>query len=151
MRNEPVIALLVIAIVASAGAGYLVGVSNQRPSTSGSSSTATTTPTCDIALRGSVLYVKVSLDGARTPVTSATVDAVPVETCNGVNTTIPIIMQPTVNATGVATLDASYDTFYSVVVHYGTRSYPFMAFVQNSLATCASLSVPSGNLSITSC
>ncbi|MDA4127174.1 MAG: hypothetical protein OK452_08255 [Thaumarchaeota archaeon] len=80
MRNLTLAAVLAVVIVASAGVGYLIGV-------------ATTKPACDIAPQGSVLYVKVTLDRAKTPATNATVEAVPVETCNGVNTTIAILMQ----------------------------------------------------------
>jgi hypothetical protein len=138
MRNGVIAVLLVVAILAGAGMGYFIR-------------TETTQPACDIAPQGSVLYVRITLDGDRTPVTNATVEAVPVETCNGVNTTIAILMQPPVNATGAATLDGSYDTFLSVTVHYGNQSYPFDAYVNRSLMTCANLSVPSGSLSISSC
>jgi hypothetical protein len=109
------------------------------------------TPTCDIAPKGSVLYVKITPDSTRTSGRIATVDAAPVLTCNGVNTTITILIQPTVNATGVATLDGSYATFLSVTVHYGSQSFTFDAYVQHSLTTCANLRLPSGSLSITSC
>jgi len=131
-------ALLIVVILASAGIGYLIR-------------TETAQQSCDIAPQGSVVYVRILHDGVRTPVTNATVEAVAVETCNGINTTIDILMLPTVNATGVATLDGSYATFLSVTVHYGSQSYPFDAHVQHPLATCANLSIPSGSLSVASC
>jgi len=115
------------------------------------SSAQNTSTTCDTAPQGAVLYVKITQGEAKTPVTNATVDAFPVETCGGVNTTIAILMQPTVNATGVATLDASFDTFYSITVHYGGQSYSYTAYVQHSLDTCADISVPSGSSNIAPC
>ena len=135
----------------SGGTGYLLDVTSKRTITSGSSSTTTITLTCTLAPKGSALYIRITLDGGRTPVANATIDATPVETCNGVNTTIAIIWHPAINASGLATLDASDLTYYSITVHYGSQSYPFTANVQNSLTTCASLSVPSGSLSIISC
>jgi hypothetical protein len=138
MRNEVVASLLVVAVIASAGIGYLVGISTRQP-------------TCESAPQGSVLYVKITHGEAKTPVTNATVNAVPVETCGGVNTTIAILMQPTVNAAGVATLDASSDTFYGITVLYGGQSYSYTAYVQHSLDTCADISVPSGSSSIAPC
>ncbi len=118
--------------------------------------TTTIAPACVLAQQGSSLYVKITLDDGKTPVTNATVDATPVETCNGVNTTIAIIYHPVVNASGVATLDASGSTFYSVTVHYGSQSYPFSAYVvhpERSVrnSTCANIKLPSGSLSVTAC
>jgi hypothetical protein len=142
MRKWAIAALLVVAILVAAWAGFLIVVFVVVPPHS---------PSCNTAPGGSVLYVKIIHDETRTPVTNATVDAVPVETCNGANTTIAILTQFTGNATGVVTLDASFDTFYNITVHYGIQSYSFTADVQHSLFTCSVLSVPSGNLSITSC
>jgi len=137
------LAIFVIVVVVVVGAGltsiYYI------------SSTQRTSTTCDTAPQGSVLYVKITHGEAKTPVTNATVDAFPVETCGGVNTTIAILMQPTVNATGVATLDASFDTFYSLTVHYGGQSYSYIAYVQHSLDTCADISVLSDSSSIAPC
>ena len=104
-----------------------------------------------LAPKGSSLYVKITLDGGGLPVTNATIGATSVETCNGVDTAIAIIWQPVVNASGIATLNAGGYTYYSVTVHYRSQDYPFKGFVENSLATCASLSVPSGSLSVSSC
>ena len=115
------------------------------------SSTQRTSTPCDTAPKGSVLYVKITHGEAKTPVTNATIDAVPVETCGGANTTIAILAQPKVNATGVATLDASFDTFYSLTVHYGGQSYSYIAYVQHSLDTCADISVLSDSSSIAPC
>lgn len=151
LRNEIATAALVVAIVISAGAGYLIGVATQQSVTSGLISPSTVTLTCALAPKGSALYIRITLDGAGTPVTNATVDATPVETCNGVNTTIAIIWHPPVNASGIATLNASGETFYSVTVNYGSQSYPFTAYIQSFPATCASLSVPSGSLTVSSC
>jgi len=113
-------------------------------------------PVCMLAQQGSSLYVKITLDDGKTPVTNATIDATPVEICSGVNTTIPILAHPVVNASGVATIDASGSTFYSVTVHYGSRSYPFSAYVvhpERSVrnSTCANIELPSGSLSVTTC
>jgi len=105
---------------------------------------------CETAPQGSILYVKIAHDVTKTPVTNATVDATPVETCNGIDTTIAILMEPAVNSTGVATIDAGYYTSFSITVHYGTQVYPFAADVQ-SLITCATISIPSGSLGISAC
>ena len=142
--------LLVVAILAGVGAGYLVGAGGQRPTSSASTSTTTMTLTCALAPKGSTLYIKTTLNDGKTPATNITIDATPVETCNGVDTTIALIYHPAVNASGVATLDASDITYYSVTVHYGGQSYPFTAYVQNPL-TCASLSVPSGVGRVSAC
>jgi len=112
--NKGMVAVaLVVVILTSTTVGYFVWVSSQ--------------PACPLAPKGSTLYIRITHDGARTPVTNVTIDATPVETCNGVNTTIAILMQPPVNSSGIATLDASFDIFLSVTVHYGSQSYPFNA------------------------
>jgi hypothetical protein len=113
--------------------------------------TTTLATGCMPAPEGSQLYIKITLDDGKTPVTNATIDAVPVETCGGVNTTIAIFYHPMVNASGVATLDAGGSTYYSITVHYGSRSYPLAVSVLSSPATCASLSVPSGAETISVC
>jgi len=113
--------------------------------------TTTMATACSLAPEGSSLYIKIALDDGKTPVTNASIDAVPVETCSGVNTTIGIFYHPMLNASGVATLDAGGSTYYSITVHYGSKSYPLAASVLNSPATCASLSVPSGAVRISSC
>jgi hypothetical protein len=115
--------------------------------------TTTMATACVLAPEGSSLYIKITLDDGKTPVTNATIDAVPVETCSGVNTTIAIFYHhhPMVNASGVATLDAGGSTYYSITVHYGSQNYPIEASVLNSPATCASLSVPSGAVSVSAC
>jgi hypothetical protein len=107
--------------------------------------------TCDVAPKGSTLYIKITLDDGKTPVTNATVEAIPVETCSGVDTSLAIVYHPVVNSTGVATEDSSYLTYYAVTIHYDGRSYPFVVHVQNSRETCARLRVPFGNTSVTSC
>lgn len=130
MKNGILTILVIIVVLVAAGVGSLVWVSNRSK--------------CDLAPKGSVLYIRLtSYYGGNTPVTNATIDATPVETCSGVNTTIAIIYQPTVNASGIATLDASDVSFYSVTVHYGTQSayYVFVANVQNSPATCANVRI----------
>jgi hypothetical protein len=138
MRNGVIATILVVVIVASAGLGYSIGVTTKQLP-------------CDTAPSGSVLYVRITQSVTRIPVTNATIDAIPVETCHGIDTTIAILEHPTVNATGVARLDASFDTYYSVTVHYGGQVYPLRAYVQHSLTTCADINVPSGSLSVAPC
>ena len=138
--------MLVVAIVAGGAVVYYVGFNNFPGSTQPSQSES-----CDTAPQGSKLFIKTTMNDGTTPVTNVTIDATPVETCNGVNTTITIVSHPTTNASGIAVLDASYDTFYDLTVHYNNQSYPFTASVTNSMATCASLSIPSGNLNVASC
>lgn len=86
MRNAVIAALLVAVIVASAGAGHFVGRTGQQPANS-ASSTTTMTLTCTLSPKGSTLYFRVTLDDNKTSVTNATINATPVETCNGVDTT----------------------------------------------------------------
>jgi hypothetical protein len=148
MRREIITSMLIVAVVASAGAGYLVGVSNHTQSSNQS---------C-VAPDGSILYIMIIQDSTKASVTNATVDAFPVQTCNrndittgsGV-TTIPILFHAPTNASGAVTIDASYSTYFSVTAHYRSQGYPFIAYVANRSATCATLSVPSGTLSVSTC
>lgn len=122
--------MVVVAIVAGGAAGYVIWVTSQ--------------PTCSVAPKGSVLYIRLASADGNTPVTDATIDATPVEACDGVNTTIAILWQPPINASGVAMLNASGVTFYSVTIYSGSyrlnssvMNYQFTADVRNSLTTCA--------------
>ncbi len=161
MRNSVIASLLVVGILAGVGAGYFVGVSSQLPIHSSSSSTTETTYTtmlsvvCVTAPAGSFLYVRVTLDDRKTPVTNASIDAELWETCTPADILIPILtqgMKP--NASGVAKLDAAYLSYFKITVHYAGHDYYFVADVHNSTPTqptCAILRVPSGSLSVSSC
>ena len=78
MRKEIIASLLVLAVVASAGVGFLLGATTKQP-------------LCDIAPQGSILYVRITQGVAGVPATNATVEAFAVETCNAVDTTIDIL------------------------------------------------------------
>jgi hypothetical protein len=166
MRNGVIASLLVVALLAGAGAGYFIGVSSQRPIQSSSSSTTATTSTtmpsdvCVTAPAGSFLYIRGTLDDRKTPVTNASIDAELWEACirsdgthEDVNIAILIQgMKP--NASGVAKLDAAYLSYFKVTVHYAGHDYYFEADVHNATPTrptCANLGVPSGSLSVSSC
>ena len=138
MRKAVIASLLVVVIAATAGLGNLIEETANKPP-------------CDIAPQGSDLYVRATKTLTAAPVANAAVDAVPVETCRGIDTTIGILMKGTTNATGVARLDASFDTNLTLTVHYVGHDYPFRAYVQDAPATCADLNLPSGSLRVSPC
>jgi hypothetical protein len=124
----------------------------------GTSNTATIVTTtsemrslsCDPSSPGTGFYLRISSDSGGVPVTNATVDATPVRVCNGVATTTAIVWQPAVNSSGVASLNASFVTYYSLVVHYSNQTYKLKADLHSFQTTVVNLSVPSGRVNITS-
>ena len=117
----------------------------------GSSSTTTVTPQCALSPLGSTLYIRVVSQSGNVVPADVTMDASPVETCDGRTATIEVLYHPTLNASGVASFDASYATFISLTVHYQDKNYTFRADVHNSTTTCANLDVPSGVSTVAPC
>jgi hypothetical protein len=112
-------------------------------------SSVTTTLTCDPPSPGAGFYLRISSDNGNAPVTDARVDATPVRVCNRVETTTAIILQPPLNASGVASLNASFVTYYSITVHYSGQTYSLKAYMHSSQTTVVNLSVPSGKVDVT--
>jgi hypothetical protein len=100
-------------------------------------------------MMGSGFYLKVSSDGWGVPVTDTKVDASPVRVCKGVETTTAVLWQPPLNSSGVASLNASFVTYYSLVIHYSNQTYMLKAYVHSLQTTVVELSVPSGKVNVT--
>ena len=133
MRNWGTAVFVTVLVLVASGMGFLILVPIP--------------PICSLAPKGSVLYIRLTSNYGVNPAVNG-IDATPIETCNGVNTTVALIYQPPINASGVTTLDASGVTSYIVSIYVGnyqlnrqTENYQINVNVLNSLSTCANVEI----------
>jgi len=145
MRNGVVASLLVAALLAGAGAGYLVGqsVSVNRPfSTTSSAST-----NCEIPAEGEVILQVLNSTSGK-PISSAPIQGqiVPVPCGSTPQATITLNTTLT-NDTGFAVFGDELGEYHLTLYSYG--NYFVDASTLPERTTCVSLSIPSGETVIT--
>jgi len=146
MRNEVIASLLVVALVAGAGVGFLVGDASERTTTSVSTTTLTATPTQTTAdciqtgIHGS-LYVRVVLDNTSRPVVGDNVTVTILDYCNA-EEQVPL---GSTNSTGYTSsfVDWTGDLLVKVTNVFSGASYIFLAQTSGAVSL-ATLSLPSG-------
>jgi len=147
MRDETIIALLVLLIIGSAGAGYYVGNSSVHTTTSVSTTTITTTPiqtssvSCiQTGIHGS-LYVRVVLDNTSRPVVGDNVTVTILDYCNS-EYRIPLGYT---NSTGYTSSPADWtgNLLVNVTNIFSGATYMFLAQTSGAVSL-ATLSLPSG-------
>ena len=134
MRKEATAALVIVAVVVSAGAGYLVGL--------GTSKTSSQSPTYCIqtGLHGS-LFVRVVRDGIDNPVSGANVTVTIMNYCSP---SYRVALGDT-NSSGYAVGPVDWTGVFLVNVTYSGASYLFVSQTSGA-ASLATLSVPSGQV-----
>jgi len=145
MKNEAVIALLTVLVIASAGAGYFVGsITTPTPhltTTLTTTSNETTSAYCfQTGIHGS-LYVRVVTDNTGRPVSG---DNVTVTILNYCNSEYQIPLGYT-NSTGYTSSPADWtgDLLVNVTNVFSGASYMFLAQTSGAVSL-ATLSLPSG-------
>lgn len=135
MRSALILTVLAVAILVSAGAGYLVGSTVPMNQTTGS---ATATSCVQTGIHGS-LYVRAISDGADGPISGAHVTVTILNYCNSEHT----VSLGLTNATGYAPAPADWTGALLVNVTRAGTSYVFLAQTSGA-ASLATLSLPSG-------
>ena len=146
MRNGLVAALLVVAILAGAGAGYLIGSYANHPGT------ATTQTTCMTIYPGQPLGASLRVVNATTlkPVVGAIVTATaPVLGICGASTPTLDSVQFTTNSTEWYSLPVINHETYQIAVAYLGHSYGVTMPLGLSVYNCATLYVPTGQTNVT--
>ena len=147
MRNEVIAVLLVVTILAGAGAGYLVHSSNESTTTSVSTTTLTsasnqtTSSYCfQTGIHGS-LYVRVVTGNTDRPVVGDNVTVTILNYCNSEHQ-IPLGYT---NSTGYTSSPADWtgDLLVNVTNVFSGASYMFLAQTSGAVSL-ATLSLPSG-------
>jgi hypothetical protein len=146
MRNGAVAALLAVAILAGAGAGYLVGSQLKGSGTSGTSSSSTVLTTCTIPDSGEVIMqVLNSTDGR--PIVSTPVQVEFLEpVCPPNPYTVTTLSPMMTNGTGYVTIGGEVGDYTLSVSGYG---YSASATVGPGQIVCITLGIPSGETHIT--
>jgi hypothetical protein len=135
MRNGTIASLLVVAILAGAGGGYLFGV---NASGNQSSRGPTTTSCVQTGIHGS-LYVRVVSDSADNPISGANVTVTILDYCNSEH---PVPLGDT-NGTGYTPSPADWTGPLLVNVTNGGVNYVFLTETSGAVSL-ATLSLPSG-------
>ena len=173
MRNGVIASLLVIAILAGAGAGYLVGGQvNVRTTTTtkqltttftlvgsgGTLETTTVTTTelittstmCSISGQPGGIFLRVLSDSTSQPVSSVVVTAVntPFQ-CDGSPATSKTVDMFTTNGTEWRPLPSDNNYQYFIIANYQGHTFTFTATLEPVSETCATLYVPSGRTNTT--
>jgi hypothetical protein len=142
MRNGAIAALLVVAILASAGAGYLVGVNVSENQTSkGATTTASNSTSCEVAAEGQVLLQVLNSTSGK-PILNAPIQAqVTPFYCNSSPPTTITLNTTLTNSTGYATFGADLGEYHFTLNTYG--NYFVYASTLPEQTTCVTLSIPS--------
>ena len=164
MRNDVIASLLVVAILAGAGAGYFAGSSNRQTTTTTVVSASTLTSTsvetistdpCVIMGQPAGMFLKIASDNGGAPIAGAQVIAIHKQAddyCNGVlfRGNFTMISFTTNGTTSWYSLDSTNDGSYSVVVAYSGHLYNLSAQMHPVSVTCAALFITSGRTNVTS-
>ena len=160
MRNETVSALLVVAIIASAGLGYLVGAGSfTSPMSKTSAETSVTTTYCTVLAPTIGVVIRVvegGLSGPTSPISGARVGGQADGYCN--NALQAQTLQPAVtNSTGWASLlDGGFGVYnlnisYEVGSPHVTESYYFSVSMQPETVTYVIFNTTTGNVTTYLC
>lgn len=167
MRDETVLVLLIVLVTASAGAGYYIGASSERMTTSTTTSTttsvevSTSTATevvtsytlnyCTITGGPGPIYVRFLNSSTLAPVAGVyVVAATTVYYCsNGSSTGSQTVGIFTTNGTEWYQLPTVNDFSYSITAFYSGHLYNFTAETQVMSTACATLYIPSGQTNVT--
>jgi 5-hydroxyisourate hydrolase-like protein (transthyretin family) len=158
MRNEVVVTLLVVALLAGAGAGYLVGMDESGNQTSKGATTITNTSTttittitntstststeCTVNAEGQVLlHVLNSTSGKPIPDAPVQAQVTPFY-CNSTPPTTISLNTTMTNGTGYAEFGADLGIYHLTLTTYG--NYFVYASTLPEQTTCVTLSIPSG-------
>ena len=147
MRNGVVAALLVVAILAGAGAGYLVSVNVSGNKTSNSTTTTTSISTeCTVNAEGGVLLLVLnSTSGKSIPDAPVQAQVTPFY-CNSTPPTTISLNTTMTNGTGHAEFGADLGIYHLTLTTYG--NYFVYASTLPEQTTCVTLSIPSGETTI---
>jgi len=144
MRNESVVALVVVAILAGAVAGYVVGANVSESETSKSTSTTSTSTqtTCIIPAEGEVLLQVLNSTSGK-PILSVPVQGqlTPIPCGSNSQTTIPLNTTLT-NGTGYAEFGPELGEYHLTLHALG--NYFVDASTLPERTTCVTLGIPSG-------
>jgi hypothetical protein len=146
MRNDVIASLLVAALAAGAGVGFLVGYASERTTTSVSTTTLTETPTqtttdcIQTGIHGS-LYVRVVMDNTSRPVVGDNVTVTILDYCHSEE----LVPLGYTNSTGYTSspVDWTGDLLVKVTNVISGASYMFLAQTSGAVSL-ATLSLPSG-------
>jgi len=151
MRRRTMVAVLLIVVVAVAGALGYVLLSPSVPPLDTSPTPVTTTTYCSITGQAAGAFLRILSDSTQAPVVGAQVSATNKPDYCGSNqytTNSPANIQTTITFTTNSTEWYSLDTFnnagYSFTVRYSGQSYTLTIELRPISATCATLLVPSG-------
>ena len=151
MRNGVVAALLVVAVLAGAGVGYLVGMNESGNQTSKGATTTSNTSTststeCTVNAEGQVLLLVLnSTSGKSIPDAPVQAQVTPFY-CNSTPPSAISLNTTMTNSTGYAEFGADLGVYHLTLNTYGN----YFVFVSTlpEQTTCVTLSIPSGETTI---
>jgi len=146
MRDRAIVALLVVAVLASAGVGYLVGwnVSESQAAKGTTTTTASSSISteCEVSAEGWVLLQVLNSTTGK-PIPSAPVQAeVTPFYCNSSPPAATELNSTLTNSTGFASFGAYLGVYRFALSAYG--NYFAYASTLPEQTTCVTLSIPSG-------
>jgi hypothetical protein len=145
MKDEVVIILVLVLVVASTGAGYFIGYSSQHTTT-----TVSTTISCIRTGQGYALYVRVATDRTNASIAGAKVDAISYTVCASGDTEWGDPITAVTPNNGTISLPVSAIDGYSIIVSYqGSSYFAGEVFIAPVEVTIVTLTVPSGNVTVT--
>jgi hypothetical protein len=173
MRNEVIVSMLIVAILAGAGVGFLVGTANEHTTTSTTTATSVSTTTatsfitktslatqsntyltsCIITGVGGFEFRVIS-DPTGAPISGETIEAVDRLGCNGQNQVVYLDnFSESQGGQGWLVPDfpsqATPAGGLSFTIMYQGGTYTFSASVAPVGTNCVTLHVPSGNVTVT--
>ena len=143
MKNRVIATLLVVAILAGAGAGYLVSANVSGNKTSNSTTITTSISTeCTVNAEGEVLLLVLnSTSGKSIPDAPVQAQVTPFY-CNSTPPTTISLNTTMTNGTGYAEFGADLGIYHLTLTTYG--NYFAYASTLPEQTTCVTLSIPSG-------
>jgi len=147
VRSEVIAALLVVAIIAGAGVGYLVGVNVSGNHTSNGTTTTTSLSTeCTVAAEGQVLLLVLnSTNGKAIPDAPVQAQVTPFY-CNSTPPSTISLNTTMTNSTGYVEFGPDLGIYHLTLNTYG--NYFVYASTLPEQTTCVTLSIPSGETTI---
>jgi len=143
-----------MAVVASGAAGYFVGVTNHRTTTSTITSISnriqTTQTTCNIVGQPGDFYLRILSDGTAQPLAGVKVTATNTPAlCNGTPAGSQNAQTFTTDGTEWTRLYGYNNAGYSIVASYSGQNYSLSGELRPVSITCATLYLPSGRTNVT--
>jgi len=147
MKSEVIAALLVVAIIAGAGAGYLVGVDvSENQASKGTTTTTSLSTECTVNAEGQVLLLVLnSTSGKAIPNTPVQAQVTPFY-CNSTPPSTISLNTTMTNSTGYAEFGADLGIYHLTLSTYG--NYFVYASSLPEQTTCVTVSIPSGETTI---